>query len=275
MTVKANNSISGYSKPFAMALLVSCLALVSANAAEHPTGVRNSAGPHRFNEGQLRQVQESLRHKSGLMDLGFDREGGLTLGDRRHVQGGSATARRLLIAAVDSGNLYQLESHPRSPEIAFAQLHESGIREIGETGKRINISQVQVDFADFDRLEGAREAKASLDIGLVLLHELVHGVLKLQDPKGEIDQIGECDAHVNQMRRELQLPERLYYNPGITVTRVSGRNIVVANLQFVERASANAQPRVKYRLYYQPNAVSPNARNIAQLQDGRMGVRRR
>ena len=261
-------------KPFAMALLVSCLALVSANAAEYPTGVRNSAGPHGLNERQLQLVEESLQHKSGFMGLGFDREGWLKLGDRRQLQGGSATARTLLIAAVDSGNLYELESHPRSPEIALARLYEGGIREIGETGKRISISQVQIDFADFDRLTGAREAKAALDIGLALLHELVHGVLKLQDPTGETHEIGECDAHVNQMRRELQLPERLYYHPGITVSRVSGRNIVYANLEFVERATANAKPSAKYRLYWLPSAVSPNARNIAQLQAGTMKMKR-
>jgi hypothetical protein len=271
----ADNSISRNRKRFALALLVSCLALVSVNAAEYPTGVRNSAGPHRLSERQLQQVQESLRHDSGLMELGFDAEGGLTLGDRRHVQGGSATARTLLIAAVDSGNLYELESHAGSPEIAFARIHESRILESGETGKRIRISQVQIDFADFDRLQGAREAKMALDIGLALLHELVHGVLKLKDPKDEIDQIGDCDYHVNQMRRELQLPERLYYNPGITVTRVTGRNIVTANLEFVERAAAGAKPRAKYRLYWLPSEVSPDARNIAQLQEGTMKVRRR
>ncbi len=279
MTRTADNSINGYGgygKPLALALLLSCLALVSVNAAPQPTGVRNSAGPRGLNEKQLQQVQESLRHKSGFMELGFDAQGALTLGNRRHIRGGSATARALLIAAVGSANLYELESHERSPEVAFARIDESEDRLIDETGKRMTIYQVQIDFADFDRLQGAREAKAALDLGLALLHELVHGVLKLQDPQGEPDQIGECDAHVNQMRRELQLPERLYYHPGITVTRTSdGRGIVSASLVFVERTAANAQPSAKYRLYWLPSDVSPNAQNIAGLQQGTLVARRR
>jgi hypothetical protein len=177
---------------------------------------------------------------------------------------------------VESGNLYQLESHESSPEVAFARIYESATWVIGATGQRLDIYQVQIDFADFDRLQGAREAKAALDLGLSLLHELVHGVLKLQDPQGGTDQIGACDAQVNQMRRELQLPERLYYHPDITVARTSdGRRIVNASLMFVERTAANAQPSAKYRLYWLPSEVSPNAQNIAGLQQGTLAPRRR
>jgi hypothetical protein len=135
---------------------------------------------------------------------------------------------------------------------------------------------LQLDFADFNCLSGAREAKASFDIGIALLHELAHGVLKLQDPPGNTDQIGECDAHINQIRRELRLPERLYYHPGISVTRISGaRNIVCARLVFVERATANSQPRAQYSLSWLPSQVAPNAPNIAGLQKGSLRARRR
>ena len=75
--------------------------------------------------------------------------------------------------------------------------------------------------------------------------------------------------------RELQLPERLHYYPGITVTRSSGRNIIHASIDFVDQPVENAACRAKYRLYYLPSAVSPNARNIAQLQEGTMQSLRR
>jgi hypothetical protein len=91
-----------------------------------------------------------------------------------------------------------------------------------------------------------------------------------------MDQIGECDAHVNQMRRELQLPERLYYHPSITVTQIAdSRRIVLARLMFVERAAANAQPSVAYSLTWLPSQVSPSAPNIAGLQQGLLVGRRR
>ncbi len=63
------------------------------NATPQRTGVRNSAGAQRLTEKQLQLVQVSLRHKSGLLELGFDEQGVLTLGNRQHFEGGSATAR--------------------------------------------------------------------------------------------------------------------------------------------------------------------------------------
>ena len=188
--------------------------------------------------------------------------------------GTSSRRAALLQAAVDSVNLYELESHERSPEIAFARILDMEYR-IDETGKRVNIYQAQIDFADFDCLQGPREAKAALDVGIALLHELAHGVLKLRDPQGETNQIGECDAHVNQMRRELRLPERLYYHPGISVVEFNGRRIVCARLVFVERVAANAQPSAKYSLTWLPSQVAPNAQNIAGLQQGLLAARRR
>jgi hypothetical protein len=239
-------------------------------------GVRNNSGPRRLNERQLQMLRESLRHKSGFVELGFDQQGALTLGNRQNIEDGSATARALLVAAVDSANLYELESHERSPEIAFAQIHESIVRLIPETSQRTTIHRVQLDFADFEWLDGAREAKAAFDIGLVLLHELAHGVLKLRDPQGGTDQIGECDAHVNQMRRELQLPERLYFYPSVTVMQISaGLRVVKARLVFVERAAANAKPSAQYSLTWLPAQVAPNAQNIAGLQQGLLAARRR
>ncbi len=238
--------------------------------------VRNSRSPLRLNEKQLQMVRDSLRHKSGFVELGFDQQGVLMLGNREHVVGGSATARVLLVQAVDSTNLYELESHESSPEIAFARIDEGEDRKVGETGQRLTIYRVQLDFADFERLSGAREAKAAFEIGLALLHELAHGVLKLQDPRGDMNQIGECDAHVNQMRRELRLPERLLYHPNMSVVQPrDGKRIVSASLTFVARAEANAQPSATCLLNWQPSQVSPNARNIAGLQHGLLMAKNR
>jgi hypothetical protein len=281
MTRTADNSLNGHRnlQPFALALLLGALSFATlADPVSHnPAGVRNSSGPQRLNERQLQTLQESLRQKTGFVELAFDRQGALTLGNRQNIASGSATARALLQAAVDSPNLYELESHERSPEIAFARFQEIEDRLMGETSRRTSVYQVQLDFADFTYLRGAREAKASFDIGIALLHELAHAVMKLQDPQDEeVDQIGECDAHVNQMRRELQLPERLHYHPGIAVMQIDDvRRIVSARLVFVERAAANAQPNAKYSLTWLPSQVAPNAGNIAGLQQGLLAPRRR
>lgn len=108
-----------YLSVLAFALLV---LPVVAFAAPVISGVRNSTGALRLNAAQLQQVQASLRQKSGFAELGFDEQGTLTLGNRQHLAGGSATVRALLIAAVDGANRYELESHEHSPEVAFARL---------------------------------------------------------------------------------------------------------------------------------------------------------
>ncbi len=245
------------------------LALSVTALADVATGVRNSTGPLHLNAAQLQQVQASLRHKSGLAELGFDEQGALTLGHREHIQGGAATARALLMAAVDGKHRYELENHERSPEVAFARLSEGAVWILDEAGKRLTIYQIQLDFADFDWLSGAPEAKAAFDIGINVLHELTHGVLQLQDPKGAMDQIGDCDAHVNQMRRELSLPERLYYHPDIRVVQIAnGMGIVQAKLLFVSRKEANTWPSATYQLSWLASKVAPNAKNIAELEKG-------
>lgn len=239
--------------------------LALAQTRDDLSGIRNGSGSLRLSDKQLQQVRETMKQKSGFAELSFDELGALTLGNRQHVVGGSATARALLIAAVDSDNLYELENHDRSADVAFAQLYESEDRLIGPTGKHMIIYKVRLDFADFNHLSGANEAKAAFDLGIALLHELTHGVLKLKDTQ-EIDQIGECDAHINQIRRELNLPERLYYEPKITVVRIStGKRLVVAHLEFVERSAGQ---NAKYKLGWFPANVSPNARSIAQLEQG-------
>ncbi|MBI1765263.1 MAG: hypothetical protein HYR56_27940 [Acidobacteria bacterium] len=259
----------------ALLLLVGALSVaVSAqpNTTRQPTGVRNSCGARRLNANQLQVIQQTLRQKTGFSELAFDAQGGLTLGDRQHLTGGSATARALLVAAVESANLYELESHENSPAVAFARINETEDKVIGEDRQRVTIFQVQLDFADFDRLGGAREAKASFDVGIALLHELVHGVLNLTDPRSDLAEIGPCDARVNQMRRELQLPERLYYHPNIAVVQIKMGTIVVASLEFI---GGQAQATAKYRLSWRADQVSPAARNIAQLQQGLVAPVRR
>lgn len=256
----------------AINLLVSALALVAmaqTSATSSPTGVRNSRGARALNASQLQMIQQTLRQKTGVTELSFDAQGRLTLGQRNQVAGSSATAHALLLAAVEGENLYELENHEDAPNVAFAQLNEAADEVDEKTGKRLTIFQVQLDFADFDRLGGPREAKASFDIGLALLHELVHGVLRLQDPQGgTMGEIGECDAHVNQMRRELCLPERLYYHPNINVVQIMARRIVVASLEFADN---NKQ----YRLSWRTDHVAPAARNIAQLQQGLLVAKNR
>jgi len=178
-------------------------------------GLRNIDGARRLSEKQLQTTLESLRHKTGFLDMRFDEAGYLTLGDRNRVAGGSGAARELLISAVDGAKIFELEAHDSSPSVAFARLSVTTI--YIHPGARIVGLAIQLDFADFAVLRGEREALMAFDIGFAILHELAHGVLGLKDDIAR-RRLGECDERINLVRRDLGLPERRYYLPAISLT---------------------------------------------------------
>src|SRR5215467_13767746 len=85
-------------------------------------GLRNSPGERKLNAKQLDAVLTSLRDKTGLLEMRFDENGFLTLGDQTKFSGGSATARALLNATVSLPHAVDLESHMYASEVAFARL---------------------------------------------------------------------------------------------------------------------------------------------------------
>lgn len=228
---------------FTLACVLSSLAFSNADAdpAQFRAGLRNSDGKHRLKAAQLTSLLDSLSHKTGWLELRFDGTGYLMLGDRTRYAGGSASARELLCAAVDGDKIFELEVYDRSPEIAFAHLTPGTIRENDRTGARIEIQQVQLDFADFAELRGEREVLAAFDAGIAVLHELVHGVLHLHDAVGERNQLGACDEQINRMRRELGLPERTAYNPRLQEVMSTTRTTCLqAALTFVAHTQTEA-----------------------------------
>lgn len=146
-----------------------------------------------------------------MVEMRFDEDEFLVLGDRSYVIGGSQTARELLIATVDGPETFELCARTGSREVAFANIGEPTTVRHWSTGAEITLRLVRIDFSDFAELAGNREVLAAFDLGFAVLHELVHGVWKLHDPPDKTQGIGLCEERVNQMRRELGLPQRLTY----------------------------------------------------------------
>jgi hypothetical protein len=180
--------------------------------ARPQAGLRNSSGSRRLSAAQTQKALESLRRKTGFLEMRFDESGLLALGDRTRFVGGSATARELLIATVDGRVAIELEAHDNSPHIAFAIITAGTVYTNFRTQARIEARQVQLDFSDFAELRGEPEVIAAFDLGFAILHELVHGVCGLRDAVGETKELGACDELINRMRRELNLPERQGYS---------------------------------------------------------------
>ena len=105
-----------------------------------------------------------------------------------------------------------VESADHSTQVAFAQI-ESMLVYTDEANQRHNEWVIRIDFADFAQLRGDATALKAFNPGINMLHELTHAILKLPDPEGPNDQLGQCERYLNLMRAELGLPLRQYYFP--------------------------------------------------------------
>ncbi len=224
-------------------------------------GLRNSPGERRLDAKRLDAVLKSLRDKAGLLEMRFDENGFLALGDQTKFSGGSATARALLDAAATMTLAVDLESHLYSYKVAFARLGEPLAYLHHSSGAKIDVFPLEIDFSDFSKLRGDSQALAAFDLGFVILHELGHAALGLRDATGDAQGLGECEALINRIRRELNLPERqtyvaqTYMSAIFTATRASTR---LAELVFAREVEKQGRTRIeKFNLRWEALTVGP------------------
>jgi hypothetical protein len=254
------SNLARFARILVVLAIVCGYSLTSLSAPVDPlrfyTGLRNGSGSRGLTSKQLRVVLESLRHKTGFLEMHFDQSGFLMLGDRGRFSGGSAAARELLIATVDGRGAFELENHDNSPRIAFANLTAGTIVTSFQTKVWVEVRYVQLDFADFGELRGDREVVAAFDPGFAVLHELAHGVWGLHDAVGKTTELGACDQQINRMRRELNLPERQGYSPRI----LTGILIQTAELVFArDRAKPGRLVTDRFYLRWPVKRVSDYA----------------
>jgi hypothetical protein len=148
-----------------------------------------------------------LRKITGLSNLKFDDNGTLSA-STNDIAGGSKTARDLILNAIDGRNAVVLEDASNRSDVAFCRVIPGKWKKTAPDNPPVFV--VQIDFADFDRLIGDARARDAFNVGWGFLHELDHIVNDTADAMS-LDETGECEAHLNQMRRECQLPERTDY----------------------------------------------------------------
>ena len=117
-------------------------------------------------------------------------------------------ARELLATAVTGTKAILLEDASRHSEVVFSRVVPASIKH--ETSTAFPAFVIQIDFADFEHVTGDRLALQAFDAGWVVLHELDHIVNNSFDAD-DAGEAGECENHINQMRRECDLPERSEY----------------------------------------------------------------
>ena len=160
-----------------------------------------------LSEAKREELAARLRSITGWTELKFDANGALRF-ETAMVRGGSATARELLLKAESSRNVVVIEDASNRQEVVFARVIPA--RWKNHASNMPPSFVLLIDFADFDRLMGDRAAIESFNVGWAFLHELDHVVNDFGDPEGTND-AGECEAHLNLMRRECNLPLRTEY----------------------------------------------------------------
>src|ERR1044072_619271 len=178
-----------------------CLSALPAFAASHVLLKPDIRRAHR------EELIARLRVITGLTNLDFQNDGALRF-DANQARGGSASARELLLQAVQGANVIVLEDASSRSDVAFCRVVRG--RWTRDESTRPPAYVVLIDFADFQQLSGDEEARAAFDVGWGLLHEIDHVVSGSEDSKDERG-IGECEDHINAMRREVGLPVRTEY----------------------------------------------------------------
>ena len=152
------------------------------------------------------ELANRLRSISGLANLGFDSDGVLILGEGSN--GGSQGARALLDQAVNGDKVIIIEDATARSDVAFCRVVPG--RWLSDNDTRLPAFVVLIDFTDFRQILGDEKARAAFDVGWGFLHELDHVVTDSID-SDEQGSLGECENHINAMRRELGLPLRADY----------------------------------------------------------------
>lgn len=198
-------------KSFSSIIAGSCsafiLLLCSVARVNADRDVSNIVLRDNVSQTQRQQLASALSRITGSPQLRFDENGALRLGPK-DSKAGSPLARALLEKAVSGTRVIVVEDASNRSDVAFCSVFPG--RWIRSAAERPVAYVVKIDFADFQNLVGDRRALEAFNVGWAVLHELDHVVNDSEDSTSA-GESGQCEDHINSMRRELKLPERTEY----------------------------------------------------------------
>ena len=208
------------------------------------------------------ELAARLRNITGWSNLRFDPAGALRLGT--NPVGGSKTARELLSQVVTGDAGVVIEDASKRADVAFCQVVSGKWKSNAQDTRPAFV--VQIDFADFEHVIGDASALQAFDAGWGFLHELDHVVHNSLDATC-LGEPGECEAHINEMRRECGLPIRAeYFYTYSPLTMHSAFISRLVQLSF-ELEETSRRKRKRYLLVWDANVVGgiPKEKRIAVL----------
>jgi hypothetical protein len=197
------------------------------------------------------QLASKLRRITGLPDLKFDDDGLLREGSRAPL-GGSVSARELVAHAVSGRNVAVIEDATNRSDVAFCRVIPGKWKKNAAGSPPVFV--VQIDFADFDQVVGDELALEAFNVGWGMLHELDHVVNDSPDAT-TLGETGECEAHLNQMRRECNLPQRTdYYSTLLPLSADSDFSTRFVRLAF-EQQQPPTNKKKRYWVIWDANVI--------------------
>ena len=160
-----------------------------------------------ISQSQRDELTTRLRAITGWSEMAFNHDGALQLSNTDPVNG-SVSARDLLKRAVSGNRVILFEDASSRKDVVFCRVVLGKF--LHELPADPEVYVVLIDFEDFRRVIGDKQARAAFDVGWAVLHEIDHVVQDSQDPEHDTS-AGDCEAHINNMRRELGVPVRISY----------------------------------------------------------------
>jgi hypothetical protein len=244
--MRPRGAVSSFSRPF----FVFAILMVSVPVFAEDIGQSRVICRETLASGRRQELSNRLRTITGWTDLRFSEDGSLQLGKDAPNQG-SAAARTLLTSAVSGPAVLIVEDASNHQDVVFGKLVPGKWQNNSTQNPPAYV--IRIDFADFDQLIGDRSALEAFDAAWTLLHEIDHAVHDSADA-AELGQPGQCEEHINQMRRELNLPERSdYFFTSFPATELTGFPTRFVRLRF-DRKEGSGRSRRPYWIMW--NAVA-------------------
>jgi orotate phosphoribosyltransferase len=234
---------------FTLALLVCSAERVESQQSN--VGVSNVLLRENVSQSHRRELTEKLRRITGWSNLAFDTNGALQAGSGQ-AEGGSQSARALVHKAITGARVIIVEDVSNRGDVAFGSVTPG--RWLRNAGYRPQAYVVMIDFADFRQLIGDKQAREAFDAGWAMLHELDHAVNDSKDST-EIGEAGDCEDHINLMRRELKLPERTEYFHTLLPVTSDSRNFPTRFVRLAFETRDSGDKRKRYWLMWDAAVV--------------------
>lgn len=245
------------------ALLASIiLLLLPANTLATP-GRGNVVCREEISPAHREQLAAKLQRITGLPELEFDDDGILREGIKAPV-GGSGNARDLIANSIHGRNVVVIEDASNRSDVAFCRVVPGKWKR--DVAGSPPVFVVQIDFVDFEQVLGDERALEAFNVGWGFLHELDHTVNDSPDAMS-LGETGECEAHINQMRRECNLPERAdYFSTLLPLAADSPFRTRFVRLAFEQQQTNVGKTKKRYWVIWDANVVGGLEQNqIAAL----------